>query len=76
MAKVMKNNHFFEPSLIQTTLFSTNYILLRKLPGIDQRQQMSAKIMQRSNLIIMPNVSIRLGWDQYVLVGNYHNFRF
>merc|ERR1719400_1766531 len=30
----------------------------RKLPGIDQRQQMSAKIMQRSNLIIMPNVSI------------------
>ena len=26
----------------------------RKLPGIDQRQQTSAKIMQRSNLIIMP----------------------
>merc|ERR1719219_228658 len=26
----------------------------RKLPGIDQRQQMSAKIMQRTNLIIMP----------------------
>ena len=35
-------------------------ITIRKLPGIDQRQQMSAKIMQRSNLIIMPNVSIRL----------------
>jgi len=29
---------------------------LRKLPGIDQRQQTSAKIMQRSNLIIMPLV--------------------
>jgi len=28
----------------------------RKLPGIDQRQQTSAKIMQRSNLIIMPLV--------------------
>merc|ERR1712241_579586 len=28
----------------------------RKLPGIDQRQQTSAKIMQRSNLIIMPMV--------------------
>lgn len=28
----------------------------RKLPGVDQRQQMSAKIMQRSNLIIMPMV--------------------
>ena len=30
--------------------------LYRKLPGIDQRQQTSAKIMQRSNLIIMPLV--------------------
>ena len=30
----------------------------RKLPGIDQRQQTSAKIMQRSNLIIMPMVFI------------------
>lgn len=30
----------------------------RKLPGIDQRQHMSAKIMQKSNLIIMPNVFI------------------
>ena len=30
--------------------------LFRKLPGIDQRQQTSAKIMQRSNLIIMPLV--------------------
>ncbi|XP_023330599.1 adhesion G-protein coupled receptor D1 isoform X2 [Eurytemora carolleeae] len=28
----------------------------RKLPGIDQKQQTSAKIMQRSNLIIMPMV--------------------
>ena len=31
----------------------------RKLPGIDQRQQTSAKIMQRSNLIIMPMVFAR-----------------
>jgi len=30
----------------------------RKLPGIDQRQQTSAKIMQRSNLIIMPMVFV------------------
>ena len=30
--------------------------LYRKLPGIDQRQQTSARIMQRSNLIIMPLV--------------------
>ena len=32
----------------------TPYSYSRKLPGIDQRQQTSAKIMQRSNLIIMP----------------------
>ena len=38
--------------------YSCSY-LVRKLPGIDQRQQMSAKIMQKSNLIIMPNVFVR-----------------
>jgi hypothetical protein len=44
--------------LIFTVLEAAGAAEYRKLPGLDQDQYQSAKIMQRSNLLIMPLVFI------------------